>query len=50
MVSPFKQSPAEKAGLKPNDEIISIDGDSMSGMDLNDAVLKIRGKRDRRLH
>ncbi|OJT71089.1 S41 family peptidase [Bacillus licheniformis] len=45
IVSPFKQSPAEKAGLKPNDEIISIDGDSMSGMDLNDAVLKIRGKK-----
>lgn len=45
IVSPFKQSPAEKAGLKPNDEIISIDGDSMAGMDLNDAVLKIRGKK-----
>ena len=24
IVSPFKKSPAEKAGLKPNDEIISI--------------------------
>ncbi|MCY9215503.1 S41 family peptidase [Bacillus haynesii] len=45
IVSPFKKSPAEKAGLKPNDEIISIDGDSMAGMDLNDAVLKIRGKK-----
>nr|MCX3330498.1 PDZ domain-containing protein [Bacillus pacificus] len=45
IVSPFKQSPAEKAGLKPNDEIISIDGEAMSGKDLNDAVLKIRGKK-----
>lgn len=45
IVSPFKQSPAEKAGLKPNDEIISIDGESMAGKDLNDAVLKIRGKK-----
>ncbi|MDA1476535.1 carboxy-terminal processing protease CtpB [Bacillus changyiensis] len=45
VVSPFKQSPAEKAGLKPNDEIISIDNKPMTGMDLNDAVLKIRGKK-----
>ncbi|MCY8403021.1 carboxy-terminal processing protease CtpB [Bacillus sonorensis] len=45
IVSPFKRSPAEKAGLKPNDEIISIDGESMAGRDLNDAVLKIRGKK-----
>ncbi|MGG3571551.1 S41 family peptidase [Bacillus gobiensis] len=45
IVSPFKRSPAEKSGLKPNDEIISIDGESMAGKDLNDAVLKIRGKK-----
>ncbi len=45
IVSPFKQSPAEKAGLKPNDEIISINGVSMNGKDLNEAVLKIRGKK-----
>lgn len=45
IVSPFKHSPAEKSGLKPNDEIISIDGESMAGKDLNDAVLKIRGKK-----
>jgi carboxyl-terminal processing protease len=45
IVSPFKHSPAEKSGLKPNDEIVSIDGESMAGKDLNDAVLKIRGKK-----
>ncbi|KEZ48733.1 S41 family peptidase [Metabacillus indicus] len=45
IVSPFKNSPAEKAGLQPNDEIVSIDGESTVGSDLNDTVLKIRGKK-----
>ncbi|MGE6630200.1 S41 family peptidase [Bacillus sp. NPDC077027] len=45
IVSAFKKSPAEKAGLKPKDEIISIDGETMKNKSLNDAVLKIRGKK-----
>ncbi|MGX6445274.1 S41 family peptidase [Neobacillus sp. K501] len=45
IVSPFKNSPAEKAGLKPNDEIIKIDGKSVEGIDLSKATIKIRGKK-----
>ncbi|MEH7251871.1 S41 family peptidase [Neobacillus niacini] len=45
IISPFKNSPAEKAGLKPNDEILKIDGKSVEGLDLNKATLKIRGKK-----
>ncbi|MEH7290439.1 S41 family peptidase [Priestia megaterium] len=45
IVAPFKQSPAEKAGLKPNDQILKIDGKSIAGLELNEAVLKIRGKK-----
>jgi carboxyl-terminal processing protease len=45
IVAPFKDSPAEKAGLKPNDQIITIDGNSIEGLDLYDAVLKIRGEK-----
>jgi carboxyl-terminal processing protease len=45
IVAPFKDSPAEKAGLKPNDQIISINGESVEGLDLYEAVLKIRGKK-----
>lgn len=45
IVSPFKNSPAEKAGLKPNDQILKIDGESVNGLDLSKATLKIRGKR-----
>lgn len=45
IVSPFKDSPAEKAGLRPNDEILSIDGESVEGLDLHLATMKIRGKK-----
>lgn len=45
IVSPIKGTPAEKAGLKPNDQIVSIDGKSTEGMDVNEAVSKIRGKK-----
>lgn len=45
IVSPFKNSPAEKAGLKPNDQILKINGDSIEGLDLFEATMKIRGKK-----
>jgi C-terminal peptidase (prc) len=45
IVSPIKGSPAEKAGLKPNDQIIAINGKSTDGLDINQAVNKIRGKK-----
>ncbi|MYL54043.1 PDZ domain-containing protein [Pontibacillus yanchengensis] len=45
IVSPFKGSPAEEAGLKPKDQIVSVDGENIEDMDLYDAVLKIRGEK-----
>ncbi|MFB1051336.1 S41 family peptidase [Paraliobacillus sp. JSM ZJ581] len=44
IVAPIKDSPAERAGLKPNDQILKIDGNSIEGLDLYEAVSKIRGK------
>ncbi|MDQ0340001.1 carboxyl-terminal processing protease [Caldalkalibacillus uzonensis] len=43
IIAPFKDSPAEKAGLRPLDQIISVNGENIEGMDLYQAVLKIRG-------
>lgn len=45
VVSPIKGSPAEKAGIKPNDIIESVDGKSIEGLNATEAVLKIRGKK-----
>ncbi len=45
IISPIKGSPAEKAGLKPNDRIIAVDGKSLHGMSSSEAVMLIRGKK-----
>lgn len=45
VVSPIKGSPAEKAGIKPNDIIESVNGKSIEGLNATEAVLKIRGKK-----
>ncbi|EDL64603.1 S41 family peptidase [Bacillus sp. SG-1] len=45
IVAPFKDSPAEKAGLRPNDQILKVDGESITGLDLYEATLKIRGEK-----
>jgi carboxyl-terminal processing protease len=43
VVSPIEDTPAFEAGLRSQDVIIGIDGESTEGMDLNDAVSRIRG-------
>ncbi|WP_455326437.1 lmo1851 family serine protease [Neobacillus jeddahensis] len=45
IVSPIKGSPAEKAGLKPNDMVVSVDGKSLQGKNSTEAVTMIRGKK-----
>lgn len=45
VVSPIEGSPAEKAGIQPKDQIITIDGKEIDDLSLNEAVLKIRGKK-----
>ena len=45
VVAPIKGSPAEKAGIKPNDKILSVDGESLQGKSSSEAVLLIRGEK-----
>ena len=45
IVSPIKGSPAEKAGIKPQDQIISVNGEKVEGKDLNDVIGQIRGEK-----
>ncbi len=44
IVSPFRGSPAEEAGLKAGDFITHLDGDLIYGGELDDAVSRMRGK------
>lgn len=45
IVAPIKDSPAERAGLRPNDQIVRIDDEEIDGLDLNEAVDIIRGEK-----
>jgi len=44
IVSPIEDTPAFRAGLKPGDFIIKIDDTSVKGMNLSEAVKRMRGK------
>lgn len=43
VVAPIEDTPAFEAGLRSQDVIVQIDGESTEGMELNDAVSRIRG-------
>lgn len=43
VTAPIKGSPSEKAGVKPRDQILKVNGESLEGLDLFEAVSKIRG-------
>ena len=45
VVAPIENSPAEKAGIKSDDEILEINGESTKGISVDKAADKIRGEK-----
>jgi carboxyl-terminal processing protease len=45
VVSPLKDSPAEKAGIRSGDQVIGVDNKPTDGLAVDDAVKLIRGKK-----
>src|SRR3989338_1163720 len=43
VIAPMKGSPAERAGIKPQDVIVKVDDTALDGMTVNEAVKIIRG-------
>ncbi|MEZ0537322.1 S41 family peptidase [Caldicellulosiruptoraceae bacterium PP1] len=45
VITPFEGSPADKAGIKPGDKIIKINGKTMTSKDIDRAVSIMRGQK-----
>lgn len=45
VITPLKNTPAERAGIKSGDLVLSIDGESTNNLAIEEAVLKIRGEK-----
>jgi carboxyl-terminal processing protease len=45
IIAPLADTPADKAGLRPGDKILAIDGDDASGISVDKAVNLIRGEK-----
>jgi carboxyl-terminal processing protease len=44
VIAPLQDSPAEEAGLQPGDIVTAVDGASVSGSSLDDAIQRVRGE------
>ena len=45
VISPIEDTPAWKAGIKPGDKVVSINGESTKGLSLAEAAKMMRGKK-----
>lgn len=50
IITPIDDSPAYRAGIKPGDKIVEINHESIVGMNLEDAIEKLRGKHKSKIH
>lgn len=44
VITPIDDTPAQRAGIRPGDLIVTLDGEAVMGMSLNDAVERMRGE------
>jgi carboxyl-terminal processing protease len=49
VVAPIEGTPAERAGIKPNDHIMKIDSKFTKGLNINEAVKLMRGEKGTRV-
>lgn len=42
VLAPISGSPAEKAGIQPGDELLNVDGTSITGLDTDGVASKLR--------
>ncbi len=50
IIAPIEDSPAFRVGIKPGDRIVEINHESIVGMQLEDAIEKLRGKNKSKIH
>lgn len=50
IITPIEDSPAFRVGIKPGDRIVEINHESIVGMELEDAIEKLRGKNKSKIH
>jgi carboxyl-terminal processing protease len=43
VISPIDDTPAKRAGVRPGDRIVAIDGEDAHGLSLEDVVVRLRG-------
>ena len=46
VVSPIEDTPGERAGIKPGDKIIKVDGEEFTADEMDEAVKKMKGQPD----
>ncbi|MEK7280830.1 MAG: PDZ domain-containing protein, partial [Chloroflexota bacterium] len=46
VIAPIPGSPADKAGIRAGDKILTVDGQATKGLSLPEAILKIRGPKE----
>lgn len=49
-VDTMPEGPADKAGMKPYDKIVEINGEPLEGMSTDEATAKLKGERNTKVH